>query len=159
MITTPSNVSSLLEAPALGQNKPPFNTNLRASSPPFEERALPGQGRFLVANRTLHRGDLLFTHTPLLYVSGELSELSNEAFRHELLHRAVDNLPEASRELFWAQAAHQGDAVDSAQDRVDTNGFAFEIDGEEYSAISPEIAVSGPCDAVDPNALTVFRSA
>lgn len=114
--------------------------NEQPASPPFEERDLPGRGKGLIANRTLHRGDRIFAHTPILLLHEEASDgLSKDAWAG-LETAAVGELPSRAKALFWnlfGQPSHG-----PAGGRIDTNAFAVEIDDAEHYAVFPEIAVS-----------------
>lgn len=139
ILTTPDRISSLQQLPAFvdagvlsGINEQPL--------PPFEERELPGRGRGLIANKTLHRGDRIFAHTPILLLDGDsFGDLEKKEWLH-LEHAAVNNLPLKSQEMF--EELYGQPVTDPVSDRIDTNAFVLELDEATYYAVFPEIAVS-----------------
>ncbi|KAL6694819.1 hypothetical protein J3F84DRAFT_349099 [Trichoderma pleuroticola] len=107
-------------------------------SPPFEEKELPGRGRGLIANKTLHRGDKIFAHTPILMLDGKIfGELETEEWL-ELEHAAVNNLPPKTKKKF--SALYGSPVTDPVSDRIDTNAFVLELHGFTYYAVFPETA-------------------
>ncbi|KAF2870166.1 hypothetical protein BDV95DRAFT_629420 [Massariosphaeria phaeospora] len=137
IVTTPSQAYDLLASPAFTDASVLDSANDFAN-PPFEQRALPGKGRGLIANTTLHRGTQIFASTPLLITDPGAYSLSTSE-RLALLHRGVATLPPDSQARFWTLLNHfQGDAVD---DRIDTNAFEIAIDGVTQYAVLPETAL------------------
>ncbi|KAF2193906.1 SET domain-containing protein [Zopfia rhizophila CBS 207.26] len=136
MVTTSSDAYAMLKMPAFSD--PSILTLVNDyDNPPYEEHDFPGKGRGLVANKTLHRGDEIFASTPLLVMNPDAYELSTEE-RLKLAHRAVENLPEDTKAMFWKLLDHfKGDPVD---DRINTNAFEVEIDGQTRHVVFPEIA-------------------
>lgn len=108
-------------------------------NPPFYEQVFPGKGRGLVANKTLNRGDQIFSSTPIL-ITDDIDDLP-EAERLALWHRAVAALPPATRETFWGLAPRFPDGEsDAHEDRITTNYFEIEVDKNMLSGLFPEIA-------------------
>lgn len=75
----------------------------------------------------------------------------------ELFHKAIDQLPNSARELFWGLSSHEIEQeteegvasvkgkVDEVMGRLNTNTFGEEFgDEEEYSLVVPETAVCPP---------------
>jgi hypothetical protein len=136
-VTTTTKAYDLLKKPAF-TDPDALNRINQHSNPPFEEHEFPGKGRGLVANKTLHRGDQIFASTPLLISDPDAYELV-EAERLALSNRGVETLPPNTQKLFWKLLDHfKGDPVD---DRINTNAFEIEINGDSSHAVFPEIAM------------------
>ena len=138
IFTTPEQASTILGLPAFSNPQALSDVNVHRT-PPFEERELPGRGRGLIANTTLHRGDRIFAHTPILILDAAAYEHSEEE-RMELNRDAVRNLPSEAEKMFWELHGHFG--TDAVDDRINTNAFDVEIEEESFYAVMPEIAVS-----------------
>lgn len=139
ILTTPDRIESLQQLPAFADAEALLGINEQLS-PAFEERELPGRGRGLIANTTLHRGDRIFAHTPILMLDGEsFGDLEKEEWL-ELEHAAVNNLPLETRTLF--SALYGRPVTDPVSDRIDTNAFVLELNEVTYYAVFPETAVS-----------------
>jgi hypothetical protein len=139
ILTTPDRAKNFQQLPAFvnagalpGVNEQP--------SPPFEERELPGRGRGLIANKTLHRGDRIFAHTPILMFDGDSYEDLEKKEWLELEHIAVNNLPPKTKTLF--SELYGRPVTDPVSDRIDTNAFQLRLEDTTYYAVFPEIAVS-----------------
>jgi hypothetical protein len=138
IVTTTTEANELLNKPAFAQPDILSLVN-DYDNPPYEEREFPGKGLGLVANRTLHRGDEIFSSTPILLMNPNAYDLVQED-RLKLAHRAVDNLPAHTKAQFFALLDHfKGDPVD---DRINTNAFDVEILGKSRHVVFPEISVS-----------------
>lgn len=138
VLTTPNRIESLQKLPAFANANALTDINERLS-PPFEERELPERGRGLIANKTLHRGDRIFAHTPILMLDGEsFGDLERNEWL-ELEHAAVNSLPPKTKEMFSALYGRQ--VTDPVSDRIDTNAFELELDDVTYYAVFPEISV------------------
>ncbi|ATY60592.1 SET domain [Cordyceps militaris] len=104
----------------------------------FDERDLPGRGKGLIANKTLHRGDRIFAHTPILMFHEDASQSLQEDVWAGLEHDAVRSLPLPAKDLFWNLFGQP--SYGPAQGRIYTNAFSIEIKDIEHYAIFPEIA-------------------
>lgn len=139
ILTTPDRVESLQQLPAFSDVDALSGINEQVS-PPFEETELPGRGRGIIANKALHRGDRIFSHTPILMLDGEsFGDLEKKQWL-ELEHTAVSNLPPKTRKMF--SALYGRPVADPVSDRIDTNAFELELDEVVFYAVFPEIAVS-----------------
>lgn len=139
IVTTPDRIESLQHLPAFADADALSGINEQLS-PAFEERELPGRGRGLIANKTLHRGDRIFAHTPILILDGEIfGDLEQEEWL-ELEHAAVNKLPLKTRAMF--SALYGRPVTDPVSDRIDTNAFVLELNEVTYYAVFPETAVS-----------------
>jgi hypothetical protein len=144
LFTTPEHSEAFLRIPAFAHPDVTKNAN-REPNPPYESRQLPGRGVGLIANRTLHRGDHIFSTTPVLVVHQDIYEIFADVDRLPFQTQAVQRLPENTNKLTMALCGHfGGDPVD---DIVNTNSFAvdmFEDEGDDtsYNVLFPEISVS-----------------
>lgn len=141
--TTPEHSEVLLKLPAFtnpdllrGVNEEP--------NPPYESRQLPGRGVGLIANRTLQKGDHIFSMTPVVMIEEGIFEIFAKNDRLPYLRRAVQRLPERTEKRFMDLCGHFGG--DPVEDIVNTNSFAVDMweDDEEtaYNVVFPEISVS-----------------
>ncbi|EHK49401.1 hypothetical protein TRIATDRAFT_183670, partial [Trichoderma atroviride IMI 206040] len=137
ILTTPGRIESLQQLAAFADADALSGVNEQLS-PAFEEKELPGRGRGLIANKTLHRGDRIFAHTPILMLDGEsFGDLEKEQWL-ELEHAAVNNLPLKTRTMF--SALYGRPVTDPVSDRIDTNAFVLELNEVTYYAVFPETA-------------------
>lgn len=117
--------------PKLFKGKNPFDH----AYPSFYEAELPGKGRGLIANQTIHRGDLIFRYPPVLAMHIDAVRSAS------VLNQVVNKLPQKTQELFMGlHAEFGGDQVDSI---INTNGFQgwFGREDELHLIILPETAV------------------
>lgn len=136
-MSTATRAHKMLDKPAFTDPKVLDQVN-NLGNPSYLMRKFPGKGRGLVANKTIHRGDQILASTPLLLSDPDAYNLVEEE-RFALLRRGVDQLPPDSRSLFWSQMGHFNDG-DPIDDRINTNAFDIEIDGNSQYASLPEIA-------------------
>ncbi|KAL7935401.1 SET domain-containing protein, partial [Trichoderma chlorosporum] len=137
ILTTPSRVEKLQQLPAFVDADALSGVNGQPS-PPFEEKELPGRGRGLIANKTLHRGDRIFAHTPIMIIDSEsFGDLETEEWL-DLEHAAVNNLPPKTQEMFLELYGRP--VTDPVSDRIDTNAFVLDMEENTYYAVFPEIA-------------------
>jgi hypothetical protein len=138
IVSTTENAYGMLQKPAFTNPSVLDRTN-SYTNPPYIIQEMPGRGRGLIANKTLHRGDQIFASTPLLISNPNAYKLAEEE-RLRLSHRGVETLPQASKNEFWKLLDHfKGDPVD---DRINTNAFEIEINGVQHYAVLPEIAMT-----------------
>lgn len=141
--TTPEHSEEILKLPAFtnpdilrGVNEEP--------NPPYESRQLPGRGVGLIANRTLHKGDHIFSNTPVFMIEEGIFDIFAKRDRVPYLRRGVQQLPGRSEKLFMDLCGHFGG--NPFEDIVNTNSFAVDMweDDEEtaYNLVFPEISVS-----------------
>lgn len=155
IVTTHAIAYAMLENDAF-KNPDALEYSNNFENPPFYEQVFPGKGRGLVANKTLNRGDQIMSSTPIL-ITDNLDELP-ESESLALWHRAVATLPAATREIFWGLAGRfpEGEA-DAHDDRITTNYFEIDVDGNSLSGLFPEIArINHDCR---PNAAYFFDAA
>lgn len=137
IVTTQTLAYAMRERVAFTESEVLSRVN-QYSNPPFIQHEFPGKGRGLVANKTLQRGDHIFSSTPLLITDGGAYDLSDSE-RLALLYRGVESLPPASRERFWELLGHFDD--DPVEDRINTNNFEVILNDISHSAVFPEIAM------------------
>ncbi|WEW56018.1 hypothetical protein PRK78_001453 [Emydomyces testavorans] len=155
ILTTPDRAEYIQQLPAFIQPVALSGVN-KQSSPPYEERQLPGKGRGLIANKTLYRGDRIFAHTPVLILDADADdfEYMDEKKWVKMENEATDRLPPRTRELFWELFGEP--VLDPVADRINKNAFEIEIDEETHYAVFPEIArLNHDCR---PNAAYFFDS-
>lgn len=137
ILTTRAFAYAMLEKPAFTNPEILQGVN-QYESPPFVQHEFPGKGRGLVANKTLHRGEKIFSSTPIVITDVDAYDLL-ESERFALLHRGVETLPADTQRVFWELMGHkQGDPV---EDRINTNNFDVTIDGVSQQVLFPEIAM------------------
>jgi hypothetical protein len=137
IITTQTFAYAMREKPVFTRPQLLEQVN-RYANPPFVQHEFPGKGRGLVANKTLHRGDVIFSSTPILVTDSDSYALSTSE-RLALYYRAVDTLPPKTQASFWALLGHFKD--DPVDDRINTNNFDANIDGVPQQVLFPEIAM------------------
>ncbi|TLD18290.1 hypothetical protein E2P81_ATG12085 [Venturia nashicola] len=141
--TTPEHSEELLKLPAFtnpdllrGVNEEP--------NPPYESRQLPGRGMGLIANRTLQKGDHIFSMTPVVMIEEKIFDIFAKSDRLPYLRTMVKRLPERSEKRLMDLCGHFGG--DPAEDIINTNAFAIDMweddDDEEtaYNVVFPEIS-------------------
>ncbi|OAA40633.1 lysine methyltransferase [Metarhizium rileyi] len=107
------------------------------SSPPYEERHIPGKGRGLVATRMLYKGDKILLNTPILMVDSSGYDSLGGPWT-SLPRLAVENLPPETEKLFFSM--HGASDTDDVRGRIDVNAYDVRIGGHQYFAVLPEIA-------------------
>lgn len=158
LFTTPEDAQRLVNLPAFTNPDEVLRSANNDADPPFEAESLPGRGIGLIANRELRRGDVIFSHTPVLVVNEDVFEVfyEHQRDRNVFLNKAVERLPTHSRDSFMALHGHFGG--DHVMDAIDTNSFAvtfFEDTGSlfqaeddivdtDYTIVVPEVSVSCP---------------
>lgn len=153
---TPENIERVLALPAF-TNQNVFDGVNEEPNPPYLAKELPGRGIGLIANRTLHRGDRIFSNTPVLLINQEASKTFVLEDRLPIQHTATQRLPQKARSAFLALCGHFGG--DHIEDVLNTNSFAVDMkipnSGHEYSAVFPEISVH-PL-SLCPNPIIVYK--
>jgi hypothetical protein len=99
---------------------PPTSTDMK-SYPPYVVQQLPGRGYGLLANTTLHVGDQVLAHTPVLAMQAILDDHLSKGELRSLFHVAVKQLPLRTREIFMALQGDSGG--DEMYGRFTTNAF------------------------------------
>jgi hypothetical protein len=141
--TSPEEMESILALPAF-TNPSIFKGVNEEPNPPFIAKELPGRGIGLVANRTIYRGDRIFSHTPVFLAHQDLFDTFVLEDRIPMQRTAIQRLPLKARSAFMALCGHFGG--DHIEDVLNTNSFAVDLNfpggsGEEYIAVFPEISV------------------
>jgi len=143
LFTTQDHGDGFLELPAFKHPDVTRDAN-REPNPPYESRQLPGRGVGLIANRTLHRGDHIFSNTPVFIINEEVFDTFVGSDRRPFQTEGINRLPEKTRKLFMDLCGHFGG--DPVEDIINTNSFAVELfeDDQEtsYNVVFPEISVS-----------------
>jgi len=137
----------------------------QVDNPPYFSKALPGKGIGVIANRTLQRGHRVFAYSTVLIVHrGTLSQLDDDT-RAELYHRAVDALPNKTKDLYMGLHGYVG-TIDQVQDIMVTNAFQFYFGNDvAHNGVIPETSrMNHDCRPnvayfFDPESLTHFSHA
>jgi hypothetical protein len=110
----------------------------------YEMKDLPGKGKGLVAKRAIPAGTIIVDEFPyMIGFSSGPPGIAREA-GSELLHLALDRLPLSYQETVNALSRTTGG--EELEDVFRTNAFGIAIDGMDFSALYPAVAVchSGP---------------
>ena len=139
---TPRGASRFLALPAFADPDVLIDANAEFS-PPFIQSQIPGRGLGLVANKTLHRGDLILSNTPLYIVDESLYEELDLQKRAPFQEKAIKQLPPSSSKKFMDLCGHWGG--DHIDDVINTNSFAIDLwEGTEHETainiVLPEIS-------------------
>ncbi|KAH8811514.1 hypothetical protein F5884DRAFT_278761 [Xylogone sp. PMI_703] len=151
--TTPAIARKVLELPAFTQRGLHDNVNV-FDNPPWEVKFVSGRGNGLFATRTLHRGDLIISTTPVgIYMSDAFFPDFPLEYQH--LHVSFDQLPKATQDIFMDSAAnYEGDPL---MERINTNAFSGDFEGSPHFLMYPETArMNHDCR---PNAMYYFDPA
>jgi len=142
--TTSEQIEEILKLPAFTDPSAFDGDVNKETNPPYEVKQLLGRGIGLVANRTLQRGDHIFSYTPVLFIHPDVFKLFPEEDRIEMQRTAIERLPSAARSAFMGLCGHFGG--DHIEDVLNTNSFAVDMWEDtaaiEYSAVFPQISVS-----------------
>ncbi|KAH8687195.1 hypothetical protein BGZ60DRAFT_521860 [Tricladium varicosporioides] len=135
--TTPKIAKKIIKTPAFTQ--PNIHSDVNDfSDAPWEIKWVPGRGNGLFAKRTLNRGDLILANTPLGVYNSDAFMMDFQR-GYEFLRKTYDQLPDESRKIFMKTATHNpGDPV---MERINTNAFAGEFEGEQHFFLYPETAL------------------
>jgi hypothetical protein len=163
IFTTPEEMQKLSDLPAFKDSTVHVGIN-QELDPPYVAKRLPGRGVGLIANRTLQRGDPIFSFTPVYMVHNDIHSIFANEDRFRFQHTAIQRLPDKSQKAFMDLCGHFGG--DHVDDVINTNSFGIDMweseaasnekdagnaDGErklpspsddvEYSLVFPEISV------------------
>jgi hypothetical protein len=135
IISTPHVVHEILNSEAYTRPLPPEEGVNAETNPPFYLMPMEGRGIGAVANRTLHRGDRIFSYTPVLILHRDALD------QYALQNEAVNRLPEYARNVFLALHGHFG--LDKVHDIILTNSFSVYLGEKEetHNAVLPETSV------------------
>ncbi|KAF8854581.1 SET domain-containing protein [Acephala macrosclerotiorum] len=159
ILTTPSTARVLSRLPAFNIKTPHLSSLSENDNrdPPFIVAPIPGRGMGLIANRTIERGDLIKSHPAIAIFHNDAVSKDNALYPTHyspLLHLAIDQLPPATRSLFLAMAAHN-ETEEPYIERIYTNTFGEDFNGQEHSIVIPETArLNHDCR---PNAMYYFN--
>jgi hypothetical protein len=152
VFTTSEHADHFLKLPAFAHPDVTKSAN-DEPNPPYEARELPGRGVGLIVNRTLHRGDHIFSNTPALLIHEDVFEIFFKGDRQPFQTQGVMQLPEKTSKLFLDLCGHFGG--DKVEDIINTNSFAVDMftdeDDTAYNAVFPEISVSTNLEPLSQN--------
>lgn len=105
----------------------------------YEIADIPGKERGVVAKRPIRTGEVIMRETPFVvgFTSGPKGIAREE--NPWLLKAAFERLPEAHTERLGDVAVSTGG--EWHEDAMRTNAFGITVDGVDFSALFPEIAV------------------
>lgn len=141
LVTTPTDAQRIAETAAFNDKEALEDVNVERN-PPYESRSLPGRGIGLIATTSLHRGDRIFSHTPVLAVNEKVFlKISNSDVQF-LQKGGVARLPQKTRDKFLALHGHFGG--DKVDDIINTNSFDVELGKakDNHYVVLPETSVS-----------------
>ncbi|RFU26743.1 hypothetical protein B7463_g9598, partial [Scytalidium lignicola] len=148
--TTPQIAEKVLALPAFTQQGLHDEVNV-FNDPPWEIKSVPGRGNGLFATRTINRGDLIISTTPVgIYMSDAF--FPDFPLEYKYLHMSFDQLPKATQDVFMRSAAHyEGDPI---MERINTNAFAGVFEDSQHFLMYPETALMN--HDCRPNAMYYF---
>jgi len=142
IFTTPEEIEKLLELPAFTDNSL-YKDIGEQSNPPYVAMELPGRGIGLVANRTLNRGDHVFSEPPVYLLNEDVFRTFSVEERVRVQRTAIKRLPPKTKSDYMALHGHFGG--DHVEDVINTNAFTIAPwgtpDGAEYDGVFPLISV------------------
>ncbi|KAH8886531.1 SET domain-containing protein [Thozetella sp. PMI_491] len=157
VITTPeiaSTSAGLLAAVSAHGNSASHDVQ-QSDSHPYKVVDLPGRGKGVVAVRRIRRGEVIMTDYASVLAKSDFSREMTQAQGHELLHRAMEQLPIA--EQVFSLARNRKEDTPAPEDVVRTNSFNMAISGTAWVAVFPKISrINHDCA---PNAYTRFSEA
>lgn len=111
------------------------------TTPPFEQKEIPGKGLGLVAARSIRRGEPIMARPPVVLVQQNVIDMDEqeetEVAQLQLYDAAIARLPQETVEKFLSQAAQQSASKDRARrvkDIMETNSFNMAVGGMSHVA-------------------------
>jgi hypothetical protein len=142
IISSPATAEEIFQLPAFTDSTLYDEPNNDAY-PSFFAIPIPGRGIGLVANRTMYRGDLIYSNFPALLVDVRLEDIYPDEFL-SLQQLAVESLPDETQNLFMNLATDPKD--DKVNGIIRTNSFGGTIpkkpQNSTFSLVIPEASVS-----------------
>ncbi|KAI1503458.1 hypothetical protein F5X99DRAFT_417223 [Biscogniauxia marginata] len=121
--------------------------------PPYEIKDIEGKGLGVVANRSIHRGEVIMTRYPVI-----LRMIDTMPWKHQdvlkLLHRAGIQLPTKEKAGMMSLANSKGGYI--VDDIMNTNSFGVLLDGIDHQGLY--LDVSRINHACKPNLFSRFSS-
>ena len=141
--TTPDAASRFVDLPAFTDPNALSGVNFEPR-PPYIVTPVPGKGLGLIANKTLRRGDRIFSTTPLYIADSGIYDELELADRSPIQHRAIHRLPTLSIALYNNLLGHFSQD-DHVEDVINTNCFSLDLfdntpDAREFYVVLPEIS-------------------
>ncbi|KAK4129138.1 SET domain-containing protein [Parathielavia appendiculata] len=104
----------------------------------YYEAEVPGKGAGLFANRTIHRGEIIFQRHPVLAIQSTPHLDLDPRVREELYQAAIDRLPQETRARFLRQVGT------TMYDKAEKNAFRIFLDGSRkhspHLGLFPEVS-------------------
>ena len=119
----------------------PRGVNVEAD-PPYTVQPVPGRGMGVIVNRTLHRGDSIFSYMPVVILHRKTYDLLSDTDRLHFQREAVERLPARTRALFLSLHGHFGG--EKVDDILETNSFRLDLGEEDdsHTMVLPETSAS-----------------
>jgi hypothetical protein len=123
-----------------------FRSHSRTSmSPPFAIAEINGKGKGLVANRTIKRYELIIADIPALLRLEEPSIAVEREDMANLLQLGMGKLPEDVQSQILSLSHNQRwSELPEAENIMQTNAFAVQIQGLQHGALFPLVSVCPP---------------
>ncbi|KAF2018542.1 SET domain-containing protein [Aaosphaeria arxii CBS 175.79] len=136
IFTTPKIAEEFASLPAIQDPTILETRSINIDSGTWHVQEMSGKGMGMVAKRNLKFKDRITGYTPALlaHVEDELSTLERERF----FRLAVNQLPDAMRDMYLRLATVYGDPRVRVQDIVKANTFQLDIGGQNHLAVFPE---------------------
>jgi len=107
----------------------------------YEVADIKGKGKGVIAKKLIRKDEVFMLDYPALMVAGDFAHAVHFRLQIQLVRRAVDNLPEATRDAFRALAGGTGEF--EATDILKTNAYTAPwAKNESYMVVFPEMSVS-----------------
>ncbi|KAL9616348.1 MAG: hypothetical protein Q9160_008768 [Pyrenula sp. 1 TL-2023] len=147
ILTKPSKAEKITQVQGFRDSSSLSALN-KDQDPPWRVIPTPGRGMGMLATRSLDLGDKITAYTPVFVAASYVGNIVSTQDLEFLFRRAIDQLPEASRDKFM-DLAHRYEIDEyRVQDIVQTNCFEFDVDGEMHLAVYPETSrINHSCGA------------
>lgn len=141
IITTPEIAASSVDLlTTLNAAQDPQLGNQAPDPPPYEVREIPGKGMGVVATRRIRHGEVLMVDYASILVDTEFPGRVRREKGHQLLQRAMEQLPNSDGVLSLARSSKAGAPL--PEDVMRTNTFGMTISDRSRMALFPRISVS-----------------
>jgi hypothetical protein len=146
LLTTRSEASKFLELPAFNSNGIRQDSNQERYPESFEIQEVPGHGIGVVANKSIARGEVIMSHSPVVMINDDIYGRFDEQEQIKIKNIAVNQLPPRTKSLVMGLAGEFGG--DPVADIIDTNSFQIGMFpnqfgfGSWFTVVVPELSVS-----------------
>jgi hypothetical protein len=146
LLTTRSEASKFLDLPAFDSNGIRHDSNQEWHPESFEIRGVPGHGIGVIANKSIPRGEIIMSHSPVVMINDDIYERFTEQEQIKIKNIAVNQLAPSTKSLVLGLAGEFGG--DPVADIIDTNSFQIGMFpnqlgfGSWFTVVVPELSVS-----------------